>query len=67
MKTLSPLQAIKLVAIVTAVVSFGVWNITSHLDFAISWSIRLGADSYILNFDIGMIRLNDYQGSTHMH
>ena len=67
MKTLSPLQAIKLVAIVTAVVSLGVWNITSHLDFAISRSIRLGADSYILNFDIGMIRLNDYQGSTHMH
>ena len=46
MKALSPLQAIELVAIVTAVVSFGVWTITSHLDFAISWSIQFGADSY---------------------
>ena len=46
MKTLSPLQAVELVAIVTAVVSFGVWTITSHPDFTISWSVQFGADSY---------------------
>ena len=47
MKTLSPLQAIKLVAIVAAVVSLGVWTITSHPDSAISRSIHLGAHSCI--------------------
>ena len=46
MKALSPLQAVELVAIVTAVVSFGVWIITGDPDFAIFWSIQSGAHSY---------------------
>lgn len=45
-KTLSPLQAIKLVAIVAAVVGLRLWHVPINSDLTISWFIKRRASGF---------------------